>query len=268
MPFDLFAFITERLAADAGLIPFAVVAILLIGVSKGGLGGGLMLLGLALMTLRMEPLKAAAILLPILVVMDITGLIAYRRTFDRRTLTILLPFAVLGIVAGWAVAAYMSGAAIRLLIGVVALLFALDYWRKNHADRERARAHEPVKGAFCGAAAGFTSFLAHAGAPPFQLYTYPLRLEPRLLAGTSVWFFTTVNAIKLMPYAALGQFDGSNLGLSLILAPLAPLGVLLGVWLVRRIPKGPFYTFSYAMVFLVGLKLIYDGAMALLQAPG
>ncbi len=105
-----------------------------------------------------------------------------------------------------------------------------------------------VSAAFWGAVSGFTSFVAHVGGPPFQMYALPLRMEQRIFTGTSVIFFAIVNAIKLVPYFALGQFDATNLTTSFLLMPIAPLATLGGAWLVRRMRPETFYTFSYATV--------------------
>ena len=107
--------------------------------------------------------------------------------------------------------------------------------------------------------AGFTSTVAHAGGPPFQAYALGQGLDSRVYVGTGVMFFAVVNAAKLVPYAALGQLDGTNLATSLVLIPLAPLGVVTGVWLVHRLDSALFYRIVYGLVFATGLKLLWDG---------
>ena len=110
-----------------------------------------------------------------------------------------------------------------------------------------------------GVVSGFTSFVAHVGGPPFQVYTLPLRLDPKVLSGTAAIFFAVTNAVKLVPYFALGQFDATNLTASAVLMPIAPLATLAGAWLVRRMRPEIFYPFTYATVALIAVKLIYDG---------
>ncbi len=87
---------------------------------------------------------------------------------------------------------------------------------------------------------------------------------PRYLSGTTAIFFAITNAIKLVPYFALGQFDAANLAASAVLMPLAPLATLAGAWLVRRMKPEVFYPLTYATVGLIALKLIYDGLIGLL----
>ncbi|MAA98820.1 MAG: hypothetical protein CMN87_16640 [Stappia sp.] len=249
--------------SDPHFYMFAIPAVLLVGLAKGGFGGPLSMLGVPLMSLTIPPVQAAGIMLPILVVMDWSGVFAYRGNFDRRSLAILLPGAIVGITLGYFTAAIVSDAHVRILVGLVAMLFALNSFVGRARDGE-PRPHRPWIGRFWGFLSGFTSFVSHAGGPPYQIYMLPLRLHPVHLAGTTVIFFTTMNAIKLVPYAALGQFDAENLATSAVLLPLAPLATLGGVWLVRRIDPSLFYRLTYAAVGIIGAKLLYDGIVGVL----
>lgn len=246
----------------------AVPAVILIGLSKGGLGGAMALLGVPLMALVVPPVQAAAILLPILIAMDIVGLWTWRAHGDGGTLRIMLPGAVFGIVVGWLTAAHVTETMIRLIVGIVALAFFLDYLRRRRSGSDAAgasgRGHNRLAGGFWGTVAGFTSFVSHAGGPPYQIYTLPLRQDPRVFVGTSVRFFAAVNVVKVVPYFALGQFDHSNVATSAVLLPLAPLATLAGAWLVRRMRVETFYPLMYAMVFVAAIKLIWDGLFGIL----
>ena len=250
--------------SDPTFYLFAIPAVLIVGLSKSGFGGSIGVLGVPLMAMVISPVQAAAIMLPILIAMDAVGVVSYRRIFDKTTLKIMIPAGIVGIGIGWASAHYFNDDMVRLLVGLIAVLFVANTMRKPAAERNKAAPHNVPKGAVSGMLAGFTSFLAHAGGPPFQFYTMPLRMEPRLFAGTSVIFFAVVNFIKLVPYFLLGQFSVQNLETSAVLLPLAPLSMLFGIWLVKRIPIGPFYTMTYIFVGISGLKLIWDGLSDLL----
>lgn len=236
-----------------------VPAVVLVGISKGGLGGAMALIGMPLMALVMPPFQAAAIMLPILIVMDWASLWTWRGYHDFKTLKIMLPGAVAGIGAGWLLAAHITENEVRLAVGCIALLFVVRYYFPGRLGRDAGRPQQPVLGAFWGGVSGLTSFMAHAGGPPFQVYAMPLRHHPRVYTGTSVIFFAVVNAIKVVPYLALGQFDASNLEASAILLPLAPLATFAGAWIVRRMKTEVFYPLMYAMVGIVAVKLIWDG---------
>ena len=107
---------------------------------------------------------------------------------------------------------------------------------------------------------GFTSFVSHAGGPPFQMYAVPLRLSPRIFAGTSVIMFAVVNAVKLVPYFLLGQFDVTNLETSAVLLPVSIPATFLGIWLVKVIDAAVFYRAVYVLIFVVGVYLVWEGA--------
>ncbi|MCX2725356.1 sulfite exporter TauE/SafE family protein [Roseibium salinum] len=241
----------------------AIPAVFFVGLSKGGFGGTFAMLGVPIMALVISPLQAAGIMLPILIVMDAVALIAYKGRADWRSLSILLPAAVLGIGIGWATAAYVNDAFVILLIGIMSLAFVADYLFKQRKAAGASR-HNLPKGTFWGTVAGFTSFISHTGGPPFQMYMLPLRLAPMLFAGTAVIFFAAVNAIKLVPYFMLGQFDATNLTTSVTLFPVALIATLCGVWLVRIVKAETFYSIIYIFMGLIGAKLTYDGLMAFL----
>ena len=238
----------------------AIPAVILVGLAKGGFVGALAMLGVPLMTLVISPVQAAGILLPLLIAMDVFALWTYRGVYHALNLKILIPAAILGIFIGWLTAAYVSEAHVRLIVGIVALLFTLDYWIGWRGAGQPGP--DTLKGGFWGTIAGFTSFVSHAGGPPLQMYLLPQRLEPRMFVGTSVIFFTVVNWIKVIPYAALGQLDTTNLTTSLVLAPLAPLSIFAGAWLVKVLNVETFYRLAYLAIFVIALKLIWDGASA------
>jgi uncharacterized membrane protein YfcA len=238
----------------------AVVSVLITGVSKGGFGG-LALLAVPLMALVISPVQAAGIMLPILIVMDWVSVLSYRKHWDKRILWLTLPGAVAGIAAGGLLAGYVDDQFVRVCVGIIAVGFPLYVFFKPKGQASLAKGSRPL-GVIAGGVAGFTSFIAHAGGPPFQAYAIPQGLEKRTYAGTSVMFFFVVNMVKVVPYAMLGQFDATNVATSLILIPLAPVGVLLGVWLVKRIDQQVFFRIIYGLIFSVGLKLLWDGLVA------
>lgn len=235
----------------------AVVAVLILGIAKGGFAGGVGLVAVPLMSLTVEPARAAAILLPILILIDAAALRRYWRLWDIRTLVTTAPGAVLGTAIGLATFDLMSPEALRVMVGTIALVFALSWW----LVREPGPGREPslARGTGWSTLAGFTSFSVHAGGPPFYVYLLSLRPDKTSFQATSVAFFFAVNWLKLGPYAWLGQLDGSNLATSLVLAPLALLGVALGAWLHHRVDETIFFRIVYASLVVLGLKLIRDG---------
>lgn len=237
----------------------AVPAVLAFGISKGGFGGGLGTLAVPLMALSVSPVQAAGILLPILCLMDLMSLWAYRGKWVWTELKLLLPASIGGIAVGTLLFQYMSPAVIRLIVGVVAVTFTLHYVLSRRS-RSRAQPHFPrYAGLLGGATAGFTSFVAHSGGPPINMYLLRRPLDRTAFVATTVMFFAVVNYSKLVPYAWLGLLHGSNLLTSIVLAPLAPVGIVVGVYLHRRVSDRLFFAVVYLLLALVGLKLILDG---------
>ncbi|HUV32494.1 MAG TPA: sulfite exporter TauE/SafE family protein [Devosiaceae bacterium] len=253
------------MAFDPAFAAVAVAAVFIVALAKSGLLGSVSILGVPLLTLVMPAREAAGMMLPILVVMDAIGVIAYRREVHWPNLKVLLPGAAIGIGVGWAFWAATSEGAVRLLIGVIALIFVLDAWLPL---RGRLQGRPPSRpwGVLWGAVAGFTSFVSHTGGPPCQIYTLPQRLPPAVYAGTTVVFFAVVNAAKVIPYVTLGQINIGSLTRTAALVPVAVAGMLVGIYLVRRISTGLFYRIAYALVFALALKLIWDGAAAVWSA--
>lgn len=243
---------------DPAFYAVAILAVFIVGLSKSGLVASIGLVGVPLLTLVMPARDAAGMMLPLLLVMDAIALIVYRREVEWRIFWILLPGAILGTAVGWALSSVVSEAMVRLLIGIVALIFVLDAWLPLRRKLENLSPSRPW-GTFWGAIAGFTSFISHTGGPPVQIYMLPLKLPPALFAGTNAVFFAVVNAAKIVPYFFLGQLSVSNMQAAVTLVPVAIAGMLIGVWLVRRISQDLFYRIAYVLIFLLALKLIYDG---------
>jgi uncharacterized protein len=243
---------------DPWFYALAIPALLATGISKGGFAGGIGLIAVPLMALTISPVQAAGIMLPILIAMDMIGVWAWRKSIDKRNLLYLLPGAALGIGIGALTAGFVEDDHVRLLVGTIAILFVGNHFF-GLANEGPAHGPDKIRGTLWGALGGFTSFVAHAGSPPYQIYMLPQKPDKSIYVGTSVMFFTIINLIKLPAYGILGQLAPGNLMTAMVLLPLAPLGMVLGIKLHHKIPEGPFFKVTYALIFFVGLKLIYDG---------
>ena len=250
---------SPELVANPWFYVAAAVAVVLSGISKGGLGaaGGLMV---PIMSLTVSPVQAAAIALPILLTMDCVGVYAYRNDWDRHQTAVLLPAGIIGLALGWATFRYLNENWIRVLVGCISCSFVTySVLRRPPAPA----APNLVKGYVCGATAGFTTFVAHAGGPPFAIYLLPLRLATAVYVGTTVVYFTVMNALKVVPYAQLGLFDRRTLWTAAVLLPVAVGGMLLGLWLRPRMSPKWFYRVAYTLLFATGTKLLVDGVRGL-----
>jgi uncharacterized protein len=240
----------------------AVPAVIVLGLSKGGFTG-LSSLAMPMMSLVISPVRAAAIVLPVLIVQDWVSVWAFRRDFSPRNLLILIPSSLIGVAAGWLLAARVSEDAVRLAVGVISIAFVFYMLIRDRLGLAPVATPGVPGGLLWGSLAGFTSFISHAGSPPFQVYVMPQNLKPRVFAGTATMFFAAVNLLKLPPYFLLGQFSRDNLAVSAGLIPLAIVSTFAGVWLVRRVAADRFYAIILVITFLIGVKLTYDAVLAL-----
>jgi uncharacterized protein len=239
----------------------AIVGVTILGLAKGGFAG-LGVLGVPVMALGMNPVLAAAILLPILLVQDVFSVKAFGAHRRDDLLKLMLPGACVGIFAGWALARFVPVAAVELAVGMIALGFGVQRMLAEHRGVP-ARPGGPAGGVMMGAAAGFTSQIAHAGGPPFQMHVLPMKLPRDVFIGTSSVFFAAINWFKVPAYWALGTFTPANLWVAAALLPAALLSTWAGTVLVRRIDGPRFYAIMHVLMIIVGAKLTWDGISAL-----
>ncbi|WP_180682555.1 TSUP family transporter [Tepidicella baoligensis] len=242
---------------DPWFYAVAIPAVLLMGISKSGFGSGFGALAVPMMALAVTVPQAAAIMMPLLLVMDILGMAALRRDVDWRLFRFLVPFALLGTLIGTLLFRWVDPRLVAGLVGLLTLLFLAQ--RLLFPPRPDAPPPPRWVGGILTVTSGFTSFIAHAGGPPLNAYVIPLKLRPVVFTATMAFLFFVVNLSKWVPYAWLGLFDWRNFATSLVLIPFAPLGVWAGVALARRIQPVLFYRMVYLGMFLTGVKLVWDG---------
>ena len=234
----------------------AAIGVILFGISKGGFAGPIAILAIPIMALSMSPIVAAAILLPVLLVMDVVAMYIYWKKWDLKNIKIIIPPALFGILIGALTFKYSSDDNIRIIIGTIAILFIfLSIIQKNNVLIKPTKA----KGTFWSLVAGYTSFLIHSGGTPVNFYLLPQKLNKTVYVSTMTLVFFIINTIKLFPYYYLDQLIISNLKISLILSPFAPISIYLGYFLHKKINEEMFYFFIYFFLGIGGIKLIYEG---------
>jgi len=235
----------------------AAPAVVLLGMSKSGFGAGFGSLAVPMMALAVTVPQAAAILMPVLLVMDLLGMAAFRKDVDRTLLRFMLPYALMGVVLGALLFKLLDARFVAAIVGGFTLLFLAQQMLLNTAPNGPS----PPRwmGGVLLVVSGFTSFIAHAGGPPVNAYVMRLKLSPVLFTGTMAYLFFFINMAKWVPYAWLGLLDMRNFGTSLVLLPLAPVGVWIGVRMARTINPVLFYRLIRIGMFLTGCKLLWDG---------
>lgn len=235
---------------------------ILIALSKGGFSG-ISAVAMPVFALAISPVRAAAILLPIMIVQDWVGVWVFRKDFSDRNLAILLPAPILGIGLGWGLAREMPESAVRLSVGIISIVFSALMFLPERLRPQGMAMPLVAPGVFWGAISGFTNMISHSGGPPFLVYVMPQRLAPAVMASTATIFFAAVNLLKVPPYLLLGQFSRQNLVASAVMLPVAILSTLAGVSLVKRISAEKFYGVILTVTLLVGVKVVYDAAIEL-----
>lgn len=234
----------------------ASLAVVLVGIAKGGFAG-LGAASMPILVLVMDPVPAAAMLLPILIVQDVVGVWAFRRSFDMPTLKLMVPGALVGVFLGWLLATVVPADAVRAMVGLISVAFGLYRLMGERGWRLPIRADLPNwVGTFWGGVSGFTSQVAHAGGPPFQIWALTRNFPHTVFIGTSAIFFAILNWMKVPAFFALGQFTWANMQLTLVFLPVAIASTFAGVWLVKRVSAARFNTVISLLMVVVGAELL------------
>jgi uncharacterized membrane protein YfcA len=238
----------------------AVIAVLVVGLSKAGFGGGVGAISTPLLALTISVPEAAALLLPLLILADLFALPHYRHHFDRYSVGWLLPGGLLGILLGSLFFRYFSANehVLKVGIGLISLLFVTyqvgRHWLTEALAEKRP---SPVAGVGFGLAAGFASTLAHVGGPPITMFLLPQKLPRQVFVGTTLVFIAIINIVKLIPYGLLGLLRIGNLTTTLILAPVVFVGIRLGIYLNGRFSDVWFNRVIYGLLVVTGVQLVW-----------
>jgi uncharacterized membrane protein YfcA len=248
--------------ADPVTLAILIVAVVLLGMAKGGLAG-VGALATPLAALVLPPATAAALLLPILIVQDVVSVWSFRQTWDGWIIGWMLPGAAVGIFGGYYFAEAVNEAQLMAALGGITMLFGLYRLWVERGGRVVAPSTSPGwVGSLFGVATGLTSQIAHAGGPPFQMWVTPRRLPHLVFIGTSSILFALINWMKVPAYLALGAFPHEVVVAALLLMPLAIVSTLLTVRWLKRMDPARFYVIIYVLMVLLGAKLLWDGVSA------
>jgi uncharacterized membrane protein YfcA len=254
------------MAIDPLFLAIGWLTTALMAIGKGAFGGGLAILGIPLLSLVVDPLDAAIMVAPLVSLMDIFALGAFgRASWSKPDLVWLLPGLVVGIGIGTAAFVFVDPRIVTMLMALVTLVFAGQWFLRGRYAKPGALPPTPPLALVAGTASGFTTFIAHAGGPPIGMYLLARGLDKTMYAGTSVALFTVGNAIKLVPYGALGLTRPQALWGALALAPAVPIGVWLGKRLHDRLPPQKLFFWCYLLLSLAAVKLLADAVRSLLS---
>ncbi|MFK7763806.1 MAG: sulfite exporter TauE/SafE family protein [Roseobacter sp.] len=242
----------------------SAISVLLTGISKSGFGGGLGVMAVPLISLFVAPQFAAAVMMPILLAMDTLIVWRYRHTWDRGIVSGLLPAALVGLALGSVTFQFLDANVIRLVIGLLAAFFVLQFFVSQRAWRKPETTPRPVVWVL-GFLSGFASFVAHAGGPPVKGYLLQQHLEKTWFVGTNTVFFLSLNLVKTIAYGASGTLSMPSMLTSAILAPMLFLGVLIGARLHTFVNQDIFVKVVYGCLALTAAKLLLDSIPVFLR---
>lgn len=244
---------------DFTFFAFAIPAVLFAGISKGGFGSGAAFAATPLLALILEPGAAIGLMLPLLMLMDVTALRPYWGKWDGASAKALILGALPGVALGAVFYTLADPDVFRLLIGVIAVGFvAFQIARGRGWIPPAARPMGQRPGMFWGTLAGLTSFISHAGGPPAAVFLLSRRLDKLTFQATTVIVFWAINGLKFIPYAALGIFSWQTAKADLFLAPFAVIGIWMGIKLHHMMPERLFFRLTYAFLLITGSKLIWE----------
>jgi uncharacterized membrane protein YfcA len=246
---------------DPILLAVLLGTIFVIAFTKGGFGGGFAILGIPALSFVMPAVDAAAVIAPLVLLMDVFTVWAFPpRTWSRPNLRVLVLPLLCGIALGGLTFALVDPAWVTLLIALVTLVFALRWFARRRVEQPRA-APSGRRAALWGTLTGYTTFVAHSGGPPLAIYLLPQRLDKTVFAGTSAIVFMLCNIAKQVPYFYLGVLEPRNLAAIAAAAPVVPVGVWIGRRFHDRIDEARLYLWCHLLLVAIGLKLLADGVL-------
>ena len=234
----------------------AILGAACVGIGKAGISG-MGLLPVVIFAFIFGARTSTGIVLPMLIVGDVTAVRAFHRHARWDYIRRMLPPACIGvIVSAWYMRS-LSEAVYKPIIGAIILgLTALQIARMQKPEWFGNVPHSRLFAWAIGLIAGCATMLANAAGPVFAIYCLAVALPKMEFVGTSAWFFLIVNSFKIPFSIALGLIHGGTLLLNLVLSPLIIAGLLAGRWLTTRIPQRTFDLLLLAFAAIAATRLL------------
>jgi hypothetical protein len=230
----------------------AGIAALIVGASKTGLPGGVVL-AVAMFAQVLPARQSTGALLPLLICADFIAISLLYRHVHRPSLLKIFPWSAIGVVLGALLLGRINDAQMARLIGsIIVLMVSHQLWRGSPPNASaRFNLALPL-----GLGAGFTSMIANAASPFTSVYFLSARLPKVEFVGTTALFFLVVNLFKLPFTAGLGLITFESLKFNLLLVPLVLLGAALGRIALQRMVQKLFERLVLLLALMGGLRLL------------
>ena len=242
----------------------AVLAVLAVSISKAGFGGAMGSFSVPILIFVLPPKLALGVLLPLFLVTDVWVVYIWRSMLDKRIVTIMCAFGVIGQIVGWLIFDYLNDQILTGLIGLIAIITAFNYaWRRikplKKSPLEIATSVSRrifQRGAIWCGLSGISSFVSLSGGIPAQVFLLPHALARQSFVGTLCVYFFVINILKIPFYVEIGIFSEETLTVSLWLLLVIPIGVFIGKWLNTHISDQIFYDISHIGLLAMGVRLL------------
>ncbi len=232
------------------------------GMSKGGVPG-LSIMAIPLVAMVIPGKASTGLVLPMLIIGDLFALAYWRKSLSLRDLLRALPWAILGVVAGWLMLGKIPDSQMKPIIGAIVLfilgIHVVRRWRsaRNLDQKEITGPAQYIFPAFMGSLGGVTTMLANAAGPVIGAYLLSLKLSKETFLGTSAWFFFIINWIKVPFMMQQDMITVESLKINFFMIPALVLGVSAGIFVVKRINQKAFDTVVTALAALASLRLLF-----------
>lgn len=230
----------------------AISGVLLTGISKSGFAGGAGVMAVPLLSLIMPVQQAAALMLPLLLVMDAKTVALYRHGLNLAEIKIICLAAFLGIALAGSAMGTLSSNVLQLTLALFCMVFAS--WQKLLPLLGKL----PGSGFLWGAVSGISSTLLHAGGPPISLYFLSKGLSKTKWLAQAALFFAFMNLVKLVPYSVNNVWQTELFILDLLLLPVAIIGVYLGHKIQALLSETLFTRICRILLGITGLVLLLN----------
>lgn len=244
---------TQLLSLQIDQWIWIVVAAILIGFSKTGIGGAMMLV-IPIVASVFGGKESTGIILPMLIVGDVFAVKYYNRHADWGNIKKLLPWSLIGLAVGVVIGKYINDQQFKFLIALsVFVCLGILIYSEKKGDQIKVPTQLWFY-AIVGILAGFTSMIGNAAGPIVSIYLLAMAFKKNSFMGTSAWFFMIINLTKV----PLQIFFWHNITLQtfsivIVMIPAIILGAIAGIYVIKKIKEKPF---RYMIILMTGIAAI------------
>lgn len=233
-----------------------IVAAAGIGISKSGFAG-ISMVHVLVFAFVFGAKSSTGVLLPMLIIGDLLAIKIHGRKVDWKKIRQLLPATMTGVIVGTFAMDRMNEDLFKPTVGVIILVLSglqvVRIWRPKLFDQTP---HEKWFAWLLGFVAGVTTMLANAAGPVVALYFLAIGLPKLEFVACSAWFFLIINVFKIPFSMFLGLINLKSLVIDTLFSPAILVGMLIGKWMLDRIPQKLFDSLLLAFTIVAALRLV------------